>query len=136
MPIDFITTRICVQRSQSAKFEILRGSPCPVRPVNFPTELDHDVPLSGWDEDDESDHNSRDGCERGEWAANDDVVDDKSADAPVDKAYADSLEVHPVGSSLRAAIIREFLIDIGLPESDLSDDVSKLYGYLHGPIGV
>lgn len=118
------------------KFEILRNLPRLVRPVNFSTEFDHDVPLPGRDEDDESDRDSSNGRMSGEGAADDDVVDDMSAEASGDNAYADEMEVQSVGSEQRAAIIRVSLIDAGIPGCSLLGDVSELRGYLRGRLGL
>lgn len=79
------------------EFEILGDSPRPMRPVNFQTGFDHDVSLPGLEEDDENDRNDITGRMSGEQIADDDVVDDRSAETPVDNAYADKLEVYPVG---------------------------------------
>lgn len=118
------------------KLEILRNSSRPVRPFNFLTKFGNDIQLPGWNTDNESGRISSDGRKSGKGAADDNVVDDIRAKAPVDNAYADRLDVHPSGFGRRAAIILELSIDVGLSESSLSGDVSKLRGYLRGRLGL
>lgn len=110
----------------------MHDSARPVRPVSFPTEFNHDVPLLDWDEDDESNRNTSDDCMSDEGDTDNDVVDDRSVEPPVHIAYADAFEIQPVGSVQRGAIIRMFLIDVGLLESSLSGDVPEFCGYVYG----
>lgn len=93
--------------------------------VNFPTRLDSDVQLSGWDKTDGNDSDGSYGRMSCEAVADKDVLDDKGADSPGDSAYADALEFHAVCSGQRAANIFEFAFGVGLPERRLSDDISE-----------
>lgn len=63
-------------------------------------------------------------------AADDSVVEDRSAKASIDNALFDGLDAHPVGCGKQSAIMGEFLIDFGLPESSFSGDIFELRRYL------
>lgn len=76
----------------------MRKSPQLIVPVSFSTELDHDVPLPGWNINDESNCNRSNDHMIGKRAADDDVVDDRSAEAPVEDPYANVLKVLTDGS--------------------------------------
>lgn len=55
---------------------------------------------------------------------------------PANNACVDALKVHLVGSTQWAAIIREFILDVGLPEAHLLRDVPELRGYLSSQLGL
>lgn len=117
------------------EFDILLDKTRPVHLVSFPTEFNHYVPLPNWNEERETDLRSGDGLMSGKKASSDDTVEDRSAEAHADKDYADSLKVILVVPDQQTVTIREYLIDIGLPESGLLGDVSALCGYLCDELG-
>lgn len=118
------------------EFEVLRNSPRPIRPINFPSGFDHDVPLPGWDEEEGSDRSSSEGRMEGEEVVEVENIEADNAEEPAANARACESEDRSVGSDQRTAIIRDFLVDVGLPESSLSGEVSELRGYLRGRLGL
>lgn len=114
----------------------MSDSPWGVRPINFLTELNQDVSLPDWDEDDESDHNTRNARKNGDGATENDFVDDRRANAPVENAYAYALTVHPGGSGQRAANILKILSDIELTENSIFGDVSEFRSCLRRRLGL
>lgn len=112
------------------------NSPWLASPVNFPTGFYHNFLLPCWEEDDERDRNSIASCKSGKRVADENVVNDKSAEEPVDKDYANALQFHFVGSGRRVAAVRKFLIDVVLPDSSSPADVPKLRASLHGLSGI
>lgn len=117
-------------------FKVLRDSQRPVRPPNFQTRLDHDVPPPGWEADDESNCNSIDDLISGAGIANGEVLNNGGARSQADNAHADALELQPVNSVQHALIMREFLIFVLLPKNNLPAYVSELCGYPCGQLGL
>lgn len=118
---------------------MLRHSLRPARFVNYPTGLDHawKFPRWGWDKEIDACNNRIEGEE---FDLNQ-LVDNNEADVRL-ALYYDGYSDVPMtrsnqteGKVDRTVIIREFLLDSGLPESNLSRDLSELQNYLVAGLG-
>lgn len=99
--------------------QTLCDSPRPVRPENYPIGFDHDLQIPGWQEDDGS-------KVRSDCVENDEEV----LGLLVIDSVSGAGDINSDSSVDRAAIICEFLTDVGCPELNFSGDILELRGYL------
>lgn len=123
-------------RISKRKYHALQQSPLPICPASHPAGFDHDIEILKWVED-EGSVVCDDGT-RGEEGYLSQLVGNNNADAgqvSYDKAYSDVAVTggNQAGSNVDwTAIILEFMQDVGHSKSNLSLNLSEMWGYLRG----